>query len=99
MRTLIFLVLLALIAAAGVGFMLYRQTNEPFRGYDAAEQFVEITPGSNTRTIGGGLVAKGVERSDATFRAALWRTGAARTLKAGTYPLDSPMKATARIAK
>ena len=47
-------------AAAGVGVTLYRRTTEPFKGYAAAEQFVEIAPGSSTRAIGDALVEAGV---------------------------------------
>jgi UPF0755 protein len=99
MKTFILLLVLALVAAAGVGVTLYRRTTEPFKGYAAAEQVVEIAPGSSTRAIGDALVAAGVVRNWVTFRAALWRTGAERTLQAGTYRFDSPMPATAVIEK
>ena len=85
--------MLALVAAAGLGVTLYRRANDAFKGYSGAEQFVEITPGSSTRTIGENLVSAGVVRNQITFGAALWRTGAARELKAGTYRFESPMNA------
>jgi UPF0755 protein len=78
---------------------LYRRISEPYRGYNVTEQFVEIAPGSSTRTIGEQLTAGGVIRNGATFRAALWRTGAARSLKAGTYRFDAPMTAVDVIRK
>jgi UPF0755 protein len=93
MRVLLSLMLLALLASAGVGVTVYRRTGEPYKTYSAAEQFVEITPGSSTRTIGDDLINVGVVRDTVTFRAALWRTGAARALKAGTYRFDAPMSA------
>ena len=99
MKTFFSLLLLALVAAAGVGVTLYRRAAEPFKGYAAAEQFVEIAPGSSTRAIGESLVSAGVMRNVATFRTALWRTGAARDLKAGTYRFDSPMTAIDVIQK
>jgi UPF0755 protein len=98
-KTFIFLVLLALVAAAGVSVTLYKRTNEPFKGYPGAEQFVEIPSGSSSRTIGDELVAAGVVRNQATWRAGLWRTGVARTLKAGTYRFDAPMTVMAAIEK
>ena len=98
-KVIAFLVVLGLIAAAGVGVTLYKRTSEPYRGYSAAEQFVEIAPGSSTRTIGEQLIAGGVVQNEATFRAALWRTGAARALKAGTYRFDTPMAAVDVIRK
>jgi UPF0755 protein len=99
MKAFIFFVVLALIAAAGVGVTLYTRTNKPFKGYTGSEQFVEITPGTSSRAIGATLVSAGVVRNRATFRAALWRTGAARELKAGTYRFDTPMAATDVIRK
>jgi UPF0755 protein len=99
LRVVIFLVVLALIAAAGVGVTLYKRTSVPYQGYSGGEQFVEIAPGSSTRAIGERLIGGGVIQNDATFRAALWRTGAARSLKAGTYRFDAPMTAVDVIEK
>jgi UPF0755 protein len=90
-KTLIFLIVLAVVAAVGIGVTLYKRTSEPFKGYQGAEQFVEIEPGSSTPAIGERLIAAGVIRNDATFRAALWRTGLARSLQAGEYRFDRPM--------
>lgn len=90
-KALLTLVVLALVAAMGVAAMLYMRTSEPFKGYDGAEQFVVIEPGSGTRNIGQRLIQAGVIRDDATFRAALWRSGRARTLKAGEFRFDRPM--------
>lgn len=90
-KALAILVALVLIAAIGVTVTLYRRTNEPFKGYGGAEQFVTIDPGSGTRTIGQRLIEAGVIRNDATFRAALWRSGRARSLQAGEFRFDRPM--------
>ncbi|HUP39266.1 MAG TPA: endolytic transglycosylase MltG [Vicinamibacterales bacterium] len=81
----------AVIAGVGVAWTLYQQASEPFKGYAAAEQFVTIEPGSNTRTIGQRLIDAGVIRNDATFRASLWRSGRARGLQAGEFRFDRPM--------
>src|SRR5438046_2507240 len=101
MRLKIFLVIVvvALVAAAAVGFTLYKRTSEPYQGYSTGEQFVEIAPGSSTRAIGTSLTAAGVVRDDATFRAALWLTGSARALKAGTYRFDAPVSAVDVVRK
>src|SRR4051812_8765279 len=98
-KVLVFLVVVALLAGAGVGYTLYRRTSEPYQGYTTGEQFVEIPPGSSTRTIGASLTAAGVVRDDATFRAALWLTGSARGLKAGTYRFDAPVSAVDVVRK
>jgi UPF0755 protein len=90
-------VLLALLvlaaAAAAVGAILYRRPAEPFKGYQASEQFVELAPGSSTKVIGEKLVQAGVVRDSLTFRLALWQSGVARQLKAGEYRFDAPISA------
>jgi UPF0755 protein len=91
--------LVAAIAAAAGGYVLYSRVNEPFRGYDADAQLVEIPAGSGTRTIGDRLISAGVVRDELTFRAALWLSGDARRLKAGEYRFDRPMTARDVLAK
>jgi UPF0755 protein len=98
-RVLILLVVVALLAGAGVGFSLYKRASEPYQGYTTGEQFVEIAQGSSTRTIGTSLTGAGVVRDNATFRAALWLTGSARALKAGTYRFDAPVSAVDVVRK
>jgi UPF0755 protein len=90
-KALITLVALGLIAAAAGGVMLYQRTNEPFKGYSGAEQFVTIEPGSGSRAIGERLINAGVIRDDAMFRLALWRSGRARSLQAGEFRFDRAM--------
>ncbi len=85
-RAFVVLVGLALVAAAGFGFLLYKRTSEPFKGYRTTEQFVTIEPGSSTRTIGQRLVEAGVVRDDVTFRAALWIV---RAVRAASRPASS----------
>ncbi|HEY0283765.1 MAG TPA: endolytic transglycosylase MltG, partial [Vicinamibacterales bacterium] len=92
-RAFLFLLGVVIVAAAGVAWTLYQRTTEPFKGYDGAERFVTIEPGSGSRTIGQHLIEAGVIRSDATFRAALWRSGRARSLQAGEFRFDRPMTA------
>lgn len=98
-RLFLLLVVLAVFAALGVAVVLYQRTSEPFKGYDAAEQFVTIEPGSGTRSIGQRLIQAGVIRDEATFRAALWRSGRARALQAGEFRFDRPMTPAAVIEK
>jgi UPF0755 protein len=90
-RALLLVLVLALIGGAALAGLLYKRTGEPFKGYEGAEQFVTIEPGSNTRVIGQRLIEAGVVRNDVTFRAALWRTGHARSLQAGEFRFDRPM--------
>jgi UPF0755 protein len=100
MKIVVALLVAVLIAgAAGAGLILYKRTSEPFKGYESAEQFVAIEPGSSTRAIGEKLIAAGIVRNDVTFRAALWRTGLARSLKAGEYRFDRTMTPTEVVEK
>jgi len=90
----VLLALLVIVAAAAVATaVIYQWPAEPFKGYETAEQFVELPPGANTRTIGDELVRAGVVRDALTFRVALWRSGLARQLKAGEYRFDRPVSA------
>ncbi len=91
MRKLGILFLLLIVAAGAAGGALYLRTEQPYRGYGGAEQFVDIPAGAGTRTIGDRLVAAGVIRDPLSFRLALWMSGRARVLKAGEYRFDQPM--------
>jgi UPF0755 protein len=90
-RALLSLAGLGILGALVIAGMLYQRTSEPFKGYDAAEQFVTIEPGSGTRAIGQQLIKSGVIRDDMTFRAALWRSGRERGLQAGEFRFDRAM--------
>ena len=95
------LVLLVLVAGGALGFM-YMRVNQPYRGWDGAEQFVEIPAGAGSVGIGDRLVDAGVIRDRSTYRTALWMTGQARHLKAGDYRFDramTPFEAIDKIAR
>jgi UPF0755 protein len=95
------LVAVLLVAGAAAAFM-YSRVNQPYRGYEGAEQFVELPPGSGSLAIGQRLVAGGVVRDLATFRTALWFSGQGRHLKAGDYRFDramTPLDVIAQIAR
>jgi UPF0755 protein len=85
--------LLILIAATGAGAWFYRGVDRPFKGYDAAEQFVEIPQGAGSMAIATRLADAGVVRDVNSFRLALWLTGAGRRLQAGEYRFDRPLSA------
>jgi UPF0755 protein len=90
-KKLLTLFVLLLFFAAGVVAFMYTRINQPFRGYESAEQFVELPSGSGSLAIGQRLVAGGVVRDLPTFRVALWVSGQGRHLKAGDYRFDRPM--------
>jgi UPF0755 protein len=91
MKKLLAFVFLLLAASAGAAAAwVYFGVRQPFRGYGAPEQFVDIRPGTGTRAIGERLVEAGVVRDQLTFRAALWMSGQATRLKAGEYRFAEP---------
>jgi UPF0755 protein len=85
-----FLFLVLVIAGAAAGF-LYIRVTQPYRGYDATEQFVDIPSGAGSIAIGDRLIDAGVIRDRTTFRTAVWMTGKGRQLKAGEYRFDRAM--------
>ena len=97
-----FLVVLLVCAGVAAAWILYQRTHESFRGYTAAEQFVDVASGQGSMAIGRRLVEAGVVRDELTFRVALLLSGRARDLKAGEYRFDQPLTAAEvidRIAK
>jgi UPF0755 protein len=91
MKKLLGLVVLLLLIAGGAAAFIYMRVNQPFRGYQAAEQFVEIPPGAGSIAIGDRLIAAGVIRNRSTYRTAVWMSGDGRRLKAGEYRFDREM--------
>jgi len=91
MKKLGLILLLILIAAAGVGAWIYMRVGEPYRGYEGPEQLVEVPAGAGSRSIGDRLVAAGVVRDAFSFRIGLYLSGEARRLQAGEYRFDRPM--------
>jgi UPF0755 protein len=91
MKKLLAFVLLLLVIAGALAGVMYVRVNQPYRGFDGTEQFVELAPGSGSLAIGQHLVAAGVVRDLPTFRTALWMSGQGRHLKAGDYRFDRAM--------
>jgi len=99
MKKLAWLLLILLLGAGAAGSVVVRRLNEPYRGFEGPEQFVDIPAGASTRSIGDALIAKGVIRDELTYRLALWVTGEARKLQAGEYRFDQPMTARDVVGK
>jgi peptidoglycan lytic transglycosylase G len=78
---------------------LERSTTFGSIGHSVAEQFVTIAPRSSTRAIERQLIDAGVIPDAATFRIALWLSGAQRRLRAGEYRFDQPMKPSEVVQK
>ena len=87
MRRLIFVILAVLVGIAAAAGVVYSRVDRPFKGYEAAEQFVEVQSGAGPAAIGRRLVEAGVVRDALTWRIAVFKSGEARVLKAGEYPI------------
>ena len=101
-KLLKFIVLVVVVLAIGAvlfGSIVWGRMHEPYKGYEAAEQFVQIPQGSGTAEIRRRLIEAGVVRDEVAFRAALLWTGSSRALKAGEYRFDQPLSAVDVIAK
>lgn len=84
-RRLLVLTVLLAAAAAGAAWEIDRRLGGSHKGFEGAEVFVDIPPGTGGRAIGRRLAEAGVVRDEWTFRLAVWRYGAGRALKAGEY--------------
>jgi UPF0755 protein len=92
-KLLIVLVVVLAAAAAVAGLRVYRAAEQPYKGYAAEEQSIDIPQGLGTQAIGERLIAAGIVRDSLTYRVAVWRSGQARRLQAGEYRFDRPMAA------
>lgn len=98
MRTFLKLLVLAAVVA-GVAAVALRSLDAPYQGFTEPEIFVEIPQGTGVAAIGHRLVEAGVVKSDWAFRLAVWRRGAAKTLKAGEYRFTASARATEIVDK
>ena len=85
------------VGLAAFGYREWGRLNEPYKGYPATEQFVDIPPGTTVAGIGRRLAETGVVRDTVIFRVALWRSGRPPRLKAGEYRFSEPSTAAAVI--
>ncbi len=92
-------VVLVLVAAALYAGLVYQRLREPFKGYEEAEQFVELPQGSSVANLGRRLVAAGIVRDPLVYRVAVWWTGAGRRMKAGEYRFDRALTPTDVVEK
>ena len=98
-RVLLLVSAVLVVIAAAAAVWLVMGSERPYKGYEGAEQFVEIPPGAGPAAIGRRLKDAGIVRDEVSFRVALWRSGQARRLQAGEYRFDRPMNAREVIDK
>lgn len=100
-KLLLVLLVCGAIGAAGVWWS-YRQLEQPYRGFDGAEVFVEIPQGASVAAMADRLADAGVVLHPLAFRVAARMSGSERALKAGEYRFADPAtpgEVVARLAK
>ncbi len=100
-RLLLFLLVCGAIGAAGA-WWAYRQLDQPYRGFDAPEVFVEIPQGATVAAIAERLADADVVVHPLAFRVAARVSGSERMLKAGEYRFADPAtpeQVVARLAR
>lgn len=97
MRKLVVLgAVIACVAAAALsvaGVVVWQRLHEPFKGFPANEQFIQIPAGTGAGAIARQLTRAGIVRDELTFRGALWWTGRSRALQAGEYRFEGAASA------
>jgi UPF0755 protein len=102
MRWLVRLILLFGIVGGAAAWWLHGRLTTPYRGFEGAEVFVEVAPGSGVARIAEDLTSAGVVSDALTFRAAARWAGVDRRLQAGEYRFTdgaSPLDVVGRLAR
>lgn len=100
-KLLLVLIVCGVLGAAGAWWS-YRQLEQPYRGFDVAEVFVEIPQGASVAAMADRLADAGVVLHPLAFRIAARMSGSERMLKAGEYRFADPAtpgEVVARLAK
>jgi UPF0755 protein len=90
-RLFVVILVIAVTSVGGALALLIVRVNQPYKGFEGPEQFVEVPAGSGVASIGRRLTQAGVVRDPVTFRYAVWLIGGSKTLKAGEYRFDRAM--------
>jgi UPF0755 protein len=101
MKKALRILLVVVLAAAGLAFYFYRGVVTPFRAF-TGEQFVTIDQGSSVAAMGRRLAEAGVVRDARSFQIAARMKGAEKRLQAGEYRFEkeaTPLEIVDRIAR
>ena len=97
MRKLALAFIFVIVFVVGVpvllGTIMWTRITERYKGYESAEQYVEIPRGATATDIRRRLVDAGIVENDITMRAALLWSRQGGKLKAGEYRFDRPLSA------
>jgi UPF0755 protein len=98
-RFVLWIVIALSVVVLVVASWIWVGLNRPYKGYEGAEQFVDVPQGSGPVSIGRRLVEQGVVRDQMLFRFEIARSGTGRRLQAGEYRFDRPMTVSEVVAK
>jgi UPF0755 protein len=102
MRRLLYLSVVALLAATGLAGWGYLRLTRPYRGFSGPETFVDLPMGTGVAEIARRLAAAGVVPDAETFRVAAHLAHDDRKLRAGEYRFAdaaTPAEVAARLAR
>ena len=90
-RLLIAVVVVIAVSVLTLAGSVFLSLSQPYKGYQEAETFVVIPPGSHPGSMARALADAGVVPNRTSFRVAVWLRGAGRRLQAGEYRFDTPL--------
>ncbi len=97
-RLVILIVVIALLAVAGLGGWTYSDLHKPV-AHSKSGQFIEIPKGSSPGAIISKLAAEGVIKHEWPLKFYLKATGTGATLRAGEYDFPTPISPLDVLAK
>ena len=97
-RLILLLILVVLVAIAGLGFWTYSDLRKPVT-HTKTGQYIDIPKGSSPSSIVRKLASEGIIRYEWPLKLYLKATGAGSTLKAGEYTFPSPISPLGALAK
>lgn len=97
-RLIILIILVGVLAAAGLGGWIYYDLRQPIT-HAKTGQYIEIPKGSSPASIVRKLTAEGVLKHEWPLKFYLKATGTGSTLKAGEYEFPSPISPLGVLSK
>jgi len=97
-RLILLIIVVGLVAAAGLGLWTYRDLHQPV-AHTKTGQYIEIPKGSSPSFIVRKLASEGIIKNEWPLKLYLKATGKGSTIKAGEYDFPSPITPLGVIAK
>ena len=97
-RLILLIILVGLLAVAGLGFWTYSDLRKPI-AHTKTGQFIDIPKGSSPSAIVRKLADEGIIKHEWPLKLYLKATGKGSTLRAGEYDFPSPISPLGALAK